>query len=88
MSAGRGVTVSPTFRRFVTENPEYASGNNSMAMQGMAMDALKRSGVSDPEMFIYSEGRERDRDAEKALRDMFQGEMAITQRLRNRIHVR
>lgn len=88
MSAGRGVTVSPTFRRFVTENPEYASGNNSMAMQGMAMEALKRSGVSDPEMFIYSEGRERDRDAEKALRDMFQGEMAITQRLRNRIHVR
>jgi len=86
MSAGRGVTVSPTFRRFVTQNPEYASAGNSMAMQGMATDALSRSGVSDPEMFIYSEGRERDRDAEKALRDMFQGEMAITQRLRNRIH--
>ena len=80
MSAGRGVTISPTFRRFVTENPEYASAG------GMAIEALRQSGVSDPEMFIYSEGRERDRDAEKALRDMFQGEMAITQRLRNRIH--
>ena len=88
MSAGRGVTISPTFRRFVTENPVYASAGNSMAMQGLAMDALRQSGVSDPKVFIYSEGRERDMDAEKALLDTFQGEMAITQRLRNRTHVR